>query len=325
MLIKDINHKHGAMFSGIYRVTNPSQRTSCQGVPFQVFQLSDMTGILPAYFWLGHIEEPPQINNNSFVEVTGVLREKNENWTATIRSLKILDNTSDNPIRLIPSSWCQKRNYLERLHDICDWLEISSLRRFIFNVLANDNICRQFVTVPASLENHHAYQNGMLEHSIECAEIVRSMPVLERHMAELGVTAALFHDIGKTRTMKECHGYTDVGFLLHHDLLTLEILAPYLSELEKEWQSGALALRYLLSWRNVPFRQQTPLITAAEAVIAADRLSCMSNLEKTAFAGRPDWHRSAKLGTSNRCWRPALPNPTNSQTIRCLAISTATA
>lgn len=323
MLIRELNRKQGETFSGCYRVMHPSNKYSRQGVPFQVFQLADRSGVLPAFLWLEQLAEPPQLVNNSFVQVSGVLRVNNEQCTATIRSIRILEVNSD-PIRLIPSSWCQNQNLLERLHDICNSIEILPLRKLLLNIFSNNSICERFVSIPASIEHHHSYESGMLEHAVECAEMVRSIRLLDKQMSELAQVAAILHDIGKVRTMT-CRGFSDAGFILHHDLLTLEIIAPYLTELESEWPNGALALRYLLCWRNVPFRQSSPLIAAAEAVIASDRLSCAVNLEKRAFDGRPAWHTSAKLGNTNRYWRPTLPNPTNSEPIRCLAINTATA
>lgn len=320
MLIKDIKQKHGEIFSGSYRVINPSKRLSKQGVPFQVCQLTDMSGDIPAFLWLENVVEPPLLVNDTYIEITGVLRVKEQKCTATIRSMKILES-KDDPIWMIPSTWCNNENLLQRLQKIWGSLEIEPLKKFMNSVLSTKDICKKFVTVPASIEHHHAYEHGMLEHALECAEIVKAIPLLENHVRELAVIAALLHDIGKIKTMTEHRGFSDTGYVLHHDLITLEILAPFLCELDKEWPNGGIGLRYLLSWRNVPFRPASPLIAAAEAIIAADRLSCAVNIEKKAFAGRPDWHRSAKLSSTNRCWRPALPRQiNNNEQSRCISI-----
>jgi 3'-5' exoribonuclease len=62
---------------------------------------------------------------------------------------------------------------------------------------------RRFRDAPAAKRYHHAYQHGLLEHSLQVAQAVSAMssifPGVNR---DLAVTGALLHDIGKLDTYR---------------------------------------------------------------------------------------------------------------------------
>jgi hypothetical protein len=109
------------------------------------------------------------------------------------------------------------------------------------------------------------------------------------------MVAALLHDIGKIRTLRPNLRLTDEGFLLQHDDLTLEVLAPSLRELDASWPTGASDLRYLWSFLKAKRERPIPRITIAEAVLAADRISAGIDNQSRAFASHPGWHRHATV------------------------------
>ena len=134
------------------------------------------------------------------------------------------------------------------LHSVLDALTTPELRNFAHSVLSQDSLAFPFVSGPASLEHHHNHPGGLLEHSLECTDIVAGMKWFPTHIRELGVVAALFHDIGKIVTMTGEMKRTSTGYLVDHDLLNLELLSYSLQILDEEWPDGARALRYILSW-----------------------------------------------------------------------------
>lgn len=161
----------------------------------------------------------------------------------------------------------------DRLQALIAQCGLDPLRQFLADVLDDRTTRQAFETLPASQNHHHAYPGGLLEHSLEVAQIIhrvmsRDDPV-ERALTE---TAGLLHDIGKIRTHQPDGRYQPLGYLLRHDQLTLEILAGPLQRLEKEWRDGAMGLRYLLSYHLDPREVQRPRMTGALALTMADRL-----------------------------------------------------
>ena len=144
-----------------------------------------------------------------------------------------------------------------------------------------------------------------MRHSLECAEIVKSIPLFSKMDIELGSVAALLHDVGKIRTLASGLKSTGACFLLNHDALTLEVISPYLKRLDDDWPDGGSALRYLLTWKNHNYRP-FPLMTIAEAVISADRISSGLDREQTAFSDLPSWRNLGESGSRQGFWRPKL-------------------
>jgi 3'-5' exoribonuclease len=108
-------------------------------------------------------------------------------------------------------------------------------------------------------------------------------------------------------TLRSTDRFSAAGCVLDHDALTLEVLAPYLRKLDTVNPDVATALRYLWTWRHHRRGNIHPILTVAEAISAADRISSALNVEEEAFRERPDWQRFVRHGTSSsQFWRPRL-------------------
>lgn len=83
-------------------------------------------------------------------------------------------------------------------------------------------------------------------HSLEVAEDIATQSSLTRAERDLGIAAALLHDIGKVWS---CDGrrLTRAAQAMGHELLGLSRLEQALSVLEDAWEDGAHAMRVLLS------------------------------------------------------------------------------
>jgi 3'-5' exoribonuclease len=67
----------------------------------------------------------------------------------------------------------------------------------------------------------------------------------------------------------------------------------------------ATALRYLWTWRHHRRGHTHPVLTVAEAISAADRISAALEVENDAFRELPNWQRFVRHGTSSSLfWRP---------------------
>lgn len=74
-------------------------------------------------------------------------------------------------------------------------------------------------TVPAAMQNHHAFLGGLLEHTLSVTKLAISFsnhyPEIKR---DLLITGVILHDIGKTRELscERSFQYTDEGQLTGH-------------------------------------------------------------------------------------------------------------
>ena len=84
-----------------------------------------------------------------------------------------------------------------------------------------------FQTHSAAKSVHHSFTGGLLEHTLSivkmCEYYVKAYPVLNK---DLLYTAAIFHDIGKTKELSDFpeNDYTDDGQLLGHIVMGVEMI-----------------------------------------------------------------------------------------------------
>jgi 3'-5' exoribonuclease len=102
---------------------------------------------------------------------------------------------------------------------------------------------------------------------------------------ELGLVAALVHDIGKILTLTPQMTLTSLGSCVEHEKLTGEVLGSGLRHFNGDWPEGAKKLRYLLGWK---LQRALPHYNMAELVACGDRVSAGLDMErKKAEIDRP--------------------------------------
>jgi putative nucleotidyltransferase with HDIG domain len=301
-MIADLEYQQNAPIEAIFRIHNPTIRTARNNSRYLYCILKDRTGQIPAYAWLDRYHGD-QLEEKTLATVYGSMRWFADRWHVDISAATLAEIGTGNPLPYLPDDYSPVANGVQRLEAILSQLKIMPLREFVLDVLQNDSVALPFFALPASQKHHHAYAGGLLEHSLECAEFVIRATECMHEQEELAVCAALLHDIGKTRTLNRT-SRSLIGALLGHDLLTLELLAQPLAQLDRVWPDGATALRYLLSWKLQCQGNKRPLMTVAEVVQAADRASCGYNNETTLFEKSPAWKKLVSDEVGRKFWRP---------------------
>lgn len=302
-MLADMEFRQNGQVSGIFRVHKPVIRTARNNSRYLSCVLKDRSGQIQAYVWF---ERRPCIHleNRSLVAVHGCTRCFADRWHIDISEATMEEKRVDNPLMYFSDDYFAVSDGHKRLEAAVRFFNIPALREFVLNVLRQDSIAFPFFSLPASNKQHHAYPGGLFEHSLECVEFVQHASMRQdQARRELAVCAALLHDIGKVRTLDRKGGNL-IGALIGHDLLTLELLAQPLAQLDQTWPDGAIALRYLLSWKLQCFGGKTPMMTIAEIVQTADRVSSGMYNEGTLFGAAPAWKKLVTDDNGKKFWRP---------------------
>jgi 3'-5' exoribonuclease len=97
--------------------------------------------------------------------------------------------------------------------------------------------------LPASLDGHHSYAGGLLEHTVGVATLCRETAQLHQRLrGDLLVAAALVHDVGRTLELGRGPAFrqTDEGRLLGHVHLGLRLVEQRAEALEAEVRAELL-------------------------------------------------------------------------------------
>jgi len=305
-MIKQLINEDIQETTGAYRIRNLKRKQGKDDQWYHAFELEDATGSLQGFAKIKEgLTKDALLDNKRMVCRIKTHQRQDEVYIEVLSAAAWVAGMSS-PIDLLPVSQCPCLDALQALMDFRNALTNSHLKHFVDRVFSNDELALLFIASPASLNHHHNLPGGLLIHSLETAEMVGRMGAEQPDRVELGQVAALFHDIGKVRTMTKTMKRTSMGFVIDHDALTLEILAPALSMLERRWSDGATALRYLWTWNHQP-KPGTPMMVMAEVLRAADRISSGIDVEQQAYDGAPHWKQGAQLPTQpypQRFWRP---------------------
>ena len=190
-------------------------------------------------------------------------------------------------------------------------LQSDCLRAFLTRVLERKDRLEAFLNAPASVNYHHAYPGGLLEHSLNVANNAVAMlrlnePSMSRLMQETCFVAGLLHDIGKTYTYDSKGKPNAAWKLCSHDAFTLEACAYGLAYLDKHAPDLAIMLRHVWTCASPGARYgQKAAITLARYIRDADGQSAMADNQMRAFRTKSQWGFS-RLG-QNLFWRPEVP------------------
>lgn len=261
--------------------------------------------ILQAYAWENEYQGVHLIHPTEVI-VHGVNRQLRGQARFQVFSLSEDFNDSSTlgqaiswPVPVDSQNKLQVEN-LQKLQHLVNTIQEAYLKDFLQAIFSTPEILHPFIEYPASSNHHHNQQGGLLAHSIECAEFVFNMTqgnLLPNEERELGIIAALLHDIGKIKTMTSERTHSTLGHHLPHEQLTLPILMPYLNQLESKWEQGAALLMQFLTWdKKASYFPSNPILLLIKT---ADQFSTGMDVRQQAFKNKPEHFYYTRFNTSS--------------------------
>ena len=270
---------HSSMrFAGIYRVSNNFSRIARTGKRYQRLTIEDATGCMTAYSWS---PERSDFDDSSHFHISGRSRYYNGEYVTDIATVSIAFPDPGELIATLPWSQCPKPENLAELSQVILGIEHNGLRELLCHTFCRENIALPFMQVPASLNYHHNHPGGLLEHSLECANIIRDLSIFPQEDQELGIAAALLHDLGKIKTIGIDFSRPELGKAIDHEAITLELCASALAQLDCDFPELAIDLRHILTCRSIKRWGHEVRHPIAHALQLADRLSSDHSLHKS--------------------------------------------
>lgn len=151
----------------------------------------------------------------------------------------------DDPSPYIPTSTVPLNDLRARLSEFIDSVRHPALHALLSEVFVKDvKMAQRFESLPAAEKRHHAFRHGLLQHTLEVADVVDAICEKQRLWGagrgrvsrDLAITGALLHDIGKLEEYgPDGHGvcFTTGGGLLGHVTLGVVRVARKIAQARK--------------------------------------------------------------------------------------------
>jgi 3'-5' exoribonuclease len=272
---------------GTFAVAAKELRIAKNGTPFLTLTLQDKTGRVIGRIWNGAEEAASRLPSKCVVEVQGRTETFRDELQINIQKLETLPTDHIDPEDFLPAYPGDAAALWQRFVAKLATVQRKPLKELVRHFLADGALMDAFRKAPAAKNFHHAYLGGLLEHTVSVMELVTLLagryPTLDRELLLLG---AFLHDIGKVEEFywDVAIDYSDVGRLVGHMVLGVEILEKKLFLCKDFPQETAVLLKHLILSHHGQAAYgavQPPMTREAFVLHLADDLDAkMNNLDR---------------------------------------------
>lgn len=216
-----LNELHeGDRISGIYLCKQKTSAVTKNGKPYENIILQDKTGIMDGKIWDPNSLGIDDFDALDYIDVMGDVTSFAGAMQLNIKRVRKAAEDEYDPADYLPVSENSTDDMYSQLTAFINSVKnpyLSALLKILF--VEDAEFIKVFEGHSAAKTVHHGFIGGLLEHTLGvarlCDYMVQAYPVLNR---DLLITAALLHDIGKTRELSAfpLNDYTDEGQLLGH-------------------------------------------------------------------------------------------------------------
>ena len=225
---------------GVYAVAKKERLRTRNGAAYLALELVDPSGRISARVWNDVELLDARFAEGDAVRVLGRVERFRDRLQLEVRTLEPAQDVD--PASMAPAM----RRDADELEGFLEFLvaEIShnGLRSAVLAVLDGETIAAMR-TLPATLEGHHSYAGGLLEHTVGVATLCRETAQLHpRLRGDLLLAAALLHDVGRTLELGRGPVFrpTDEGRLLGHVHLGLRLIEERAARLDASARAEVL-------------------------------------------------------------------------------------
>jgi 3'-5' exoribonuclease len=215
----------GDEISTVLACTRKDRLTARTGTPYLSLELRDRTGAIPARVFRDADLQAGRFERGDLVRVAGRVERFRDELQLEIRAIARADDAD--PAAFLPVAYRDLDELDGFLEHLAGEVRDAPFAALLADLLNDDAVRAALRRSPCTRTGHHAYLGGLLEHTVAVATLALETCTLHARLEQdLLITAAIVHDIGKTRefTLGAEIGLTDEGRLLGHVELGLRIL-----------------------------------------------------------------------------------------------------
>ena len=219
----------------MYLCKNKQIALTKNGKEYGNLVLQDKTGTVDAKLWdlgspgVGNFEALDYVYIDA--DVTMFMGAKQLN----VKRIRKADEGEYIPADYLPVSLKDVKQMYSELLALIASVKNPYLKKLLDSYFGDPDFAKVFQFHSAAKSVHHGFVGGLLEHTLSvtkmCDYFTSAYPMLNR---DLLLTAAMFHDIGKTKELSVFpeNDYTDDGQLLGHIIIGTEMVSERMRTIE---------------------------------------------------------------------------------------------
>jgi 3'-5' exoribonuclease len=218
----------GTEIEGVFACTRKERLTARNGSGYLSLELRDRSGTIAARAFREADFLAGQFERGELVWVSGRVERFRGELQLELSAIRGADADGLDPADFLPSAYRdldELDGFLEHLaREVYD----QHYRALIAELLGDAELRAQLRRFPCTRGGHHAYLGGLLEHTVAVATLAQETCVLHPRLnSDLLITAAIVHDIGKTREFELGAeiALSEEGRLLGHVTLGQQMVA----------------------------------------------------------------------------------------------------
>lgn len=222
----------GDRVDATFALTAKEMRAARTGEAYLSLELRDRTGRIPGIMFRPG-REAEAVPVGVVVRTRGIVTEYRGVARVSVDSLTVADRYE--PREILPTGTRDERELMAELRSLIASVKRPALAALLRAVFGDVGMMRRFRVWPATVDGHHSYLGGLLEHTVGVASMCAHLTEAISHAdADLLLTGALLHDVGVVDAIDIGAGLhaSDEGRLLGHSWLTIRRVESVLAALK---------------------------------------------------------------------------------------------
>jgi 3'-5' exoribonuclease len=195
------------------------------GSPYLALEFRDRTGAIPGRAFRDADVLAGRFERGDLVRVRGRVERFRDELQLEVRTVEKADQAD--PAAFLPVAYRDLDELDGFLEHLVREVHDREYRTLLDTLLGDDAMRAELRRAPCTRGGHHAYLGGLLEHTVAVAQLATETCILHPRLnSDLLITAAVVHDLGKTRefTYGAEIGVSDEGRLVGHVAIGVQML-----------------------------------------------------------------------------------------------------
>ena len=230
------DYKEGDRVLDVYLCKHKQSAVTKNGKSYDNLILQDKTGVMDAKIWDPNSAGIAEFDALDYIEVYGEITSFNGILQVNVKRVRKVFEGEYIPSDYLPMTKKDIEEMFKELKSYMSSLQNVYLKKLLHAFFVEDEeFVKKFKYSSAAKAVHHGFVGGLLEHTLSvtkmCDYYTSVYPILNR---DLLLTAAICHDIGKTKELS-CfpeNDYTDEGQFLGHIVMGTEMVGEKIRKID---------------------------------------------------------------------------------------------